>query len=185
MVPSEGENDAPKAPPPLPPTVEAFARNTIPTARSRPMTEALPPPQARYLNQKEPSTARAATMAPPASTCRPPTRPPRRCWTTITVEEEKGNITSLPMPDALTQDTVSSTSSYPSRPGASRPAGFRPQPTPTPLHQHELSPAASSLRTPTPATTAVGAGLRHHATTSTKTSMGNLQDRVGYRPREI
>ena len=70
--------------------------NTIPAARSRPMTEAHTPPQPRHLNWEKPVTARGATTAPPASTCQPPTPPPRRRRTTNAVEEEKRNTTILP-----------------------------------------------------------------------------------------
>jgi hypothetical protein len=67
MVPSTGIATPRGPPPPLPPTMEAFARNIIPAAHSRKMTEARTPPQPRNLSREKLDTARGATSKRPSA----------------------------------------------------------------------------------------------------------------------
>jgi hypothetical protein len=152
MVPST-EKETPRGPsPPLPPTVEAFAWNTIPATHSRPMTGACTPPQPRHLGLEKLGTARGATMETPASTHQPPTPPPRHHETNITVEGGKKkhhHLVDVCCPHAATTR--------------------RPQPgIATASHDHcQLATANHNCRPPQPATVdpgyrASGSTLRHH-----------------------
>jgi hypothetical protein len=152
MVPSTGKATPRGPPPPLPLTVEAFARNTIPATHSRPMTGACTPPQPQHLGLEKLGTARGATTTPPASTHQPPTPPPRQHETSITVEgEEKKHhhLVDVCCPHAATTR--------------------RPQPGIATASQPATATATASqnCRPPQPATVdpsyrASGSTLRHH-----------------------
>jgi hypothetical protein len=161
MVPST-EKKTPRGPsPPLPPTVEAFAWNTIPATHSRPMTGACTPPQPRHLGLEKLGTARGATTTTPASTHQPPTPPPRHHETSITVEGEKKkhhHLVDVCCPHAATARRPQPGIATASRPATATATASWPRPATTVAHHSQpLSTLATAPPAPPCATTPIAA----------------------------